>query len=717
VPSDALTFIIRGKDEFTQLLDKMVKGVKGVGDGFKGAGEMATKGFQVAGKALKSLGDGALKVAKTIGKGFKTAFDGIKKGAKLAAAGFTAAVGGMGVALGAVTKSAASFDNAMREVWTLTDWNRKQFSDWKREVLDFSTDYADMPTTVAQGFYSLISASRAGAGQMDVLRAAADLSVAGLSNMDSTMGLIVSGLNSFQWESGRASEMADLLFTTIKEGQTRMVWLEQYLTKMFGPMATLGMDPGKGLAAFATMTAALGEKMNPTAVTAMSNAISQLYSFKPSKDTPEWLANLMETVQGQEFDQAITTIKEFTDTLPNAQKRFAALTEIAGGKRAGLALGVLINNFDMFQQKLDAFANSAGASGEATRKIKEGLTYQVKMLWSNVVALSTGIGEVFLPVITRVVTKLGEWQKQLAQIDFSSIWEGLLSGGEETVPKVQELFAFIKQEFMTGLDPTSAIGSLVYALFGTIQKVAGSIWKPLEVEFGLVVDSMMVKLQAGFLETVAMFVDEMSKSWAGRRMGFTSESAKALRTRAQATRTVYEYDEPKRAAIREEAWKTFATEMQALPGFLEGELGNVGQQVSEAMEGLTQRLSQFMIEEKTRAQEIKQGAVAAEIQTPQEWAEARDLLGMGGVTPEAAPGPSVGAAPALEDVELSFTRFGDKYFDVAGLEMIAIENLQEATENVEARQFELEKEVQTIVVTSETLKKTSRRRGNVPAPA
>jgi len=723
--SDALTFILRGRDEFSSVLDKLVKEVKNVGQGFKTAGEVATKGFDAAGRTLKSIGEKAGKIAKKIGDAFKSAFAVAKKAAAAATAGIAVGIGAVTVAVGAATKAAAAFDNAMREVWTLTDWSTEQFADWKREVLDFSTEYADMPVTVAQGFYSLISASRAGKDQFDVLTASADLAVAGLSDMDSTMGLVVSGLNAFKWESNRASEMADLLFTTIKEGQTRVQWLEQYLPKVFGPMATLEMDPRHGLAAFATITAALGEKMNPTAVTALANSMSKLATLKSpiaTKDNPlSAFQKAMQGIEEADFPGKIRKLKSALDTLPNAQAKFNALMEEMGDKRAALAMGILIKNFDMFEDKLASFADSTGAAGEAAQKVKSGLTYQMKMLHSNVIALATGIGEVFLPVISRVVTKVSDWTKELAKIDFKSIWDGLLTGGNESIPKVKELFAYIKDEFLSGLDTETATGSFVHALFMSVEKIAGTIWAPLQTEFEVAVERMMDTLRTGFLNVMADVAEAMAEAPGARFLGFTKETAEELRRKATVPRGVGLAKEQARELKRQAAWDKFAEDMKDIPAFVAAEWQHMTAEVDEGLAGLKTRLDAFKTET-ARAGEL---ARMSEI-TPEEMGAARELLGpseVGEIFPSEFPEASrlLGTAEqqvaGLDGVRGGFIEFAGKQYEIEGKQLTAINDLVAAIENVSERQGELEVEVGSLVVNAETLRETSKRRRNVPAPA
>lgn len=720
--ADAVVFVIRAKDEFDKTLKRLEHEVQGTGKASKEAAAQGKDAFDRFEKKMGGLSRVATATAQKIQSGFSKAFRAVGTAAKVGFAAIVAGSAAVATGLGASVKAAASFQKAMHEVWTLTDWNRDQLHDMSRQALEFSTQFAESPDVIAQAWYSLISGSRRGRGEMDLLSNTISLADAGLASVADSMSLMTSFLGSFAWGNEKSAKAADLLFTTIKEGQTRMDWLIQYGPTMFSQLRAAGVGVETGLAAFATLTASMGEKMNPAAVTAMTNAIQQIYARQITKDTPPWLANLLKLIKQQPFEQAIGTIKKFLDQFETQQQRFEKATLIGGEKRAGRAIITLVQNYDLLQQKLKAFSNTQGAAAEAAAKMRETLEYQYRRAKTAIEALGKSVGEVLVPPLTRVADKIADWAAELAKIDFSKVWESFMNADDAT-KEVDDLVNYLKTQLTSALDPTTLFGSFFSFIGEMISGVAKIIWIPIETEAEIMFNRLMARVKQMAFDIIADIAEELRTTRLGARLGITDETVAGFRMRAATAATEANAEwgaQGFRTALRRtEAEEQRSQALQDLKVTFSKGVDDLGKKMDAFTKGARERF-EAIAEVQAREARAALTGPATSANTPAALAMAGGLSFV-----DMARGLAAGQAEDItqarqeqtERLSESIIEFGGKVYGFSGKELEVLENTATSIEQIAARQDELETRLEAIRVTSETLRETSGRRSYAPSPA
>jgi len=192
--------VVETLDKVVKRLETLEKGVENTSKKAKTMGEKVSAGFKKAGNAAQDLSKKALKLGVAMG-----------------AAGL----------LGTIYKSisaAASFETKMREVSTLlgatAEPKMKKFNKAVRELAKTSSSTAN---DLASGLYQVISAGTKGtedaAGAMKLLDQANKMSVAGVSDVFSSVDVLTTSLNAWGASAEEATEFSDQMFKAVELGK------------------------------------------------------------------------------------------------------------------------------------------------------------------------------------------------------------------------------------------------------------------------------------------------------------------------------------------------------------------------------------------------------------------------------------------------------------------------------------------------------------------
>lgn len=534
---DKVLFTLMGKDQLSKVFQGLGKTVKGFGDEAKKASDTARESFSKLLSNLKDLGSKSAAIAKGMGSAFHSALSGVAKLGKAAFGSLAIGATGLVAGLGASVKAAGSYDHAMREVWTLTDWTREKFDEMSQSVIRASVTVPDSAATMAKSLYSLVSAGRDGAESIKLLNTAAKLGVAGVSDTETALGLLVSMLNAFGMETKDAMKAADMLFATVKAGQTTLEQMAQFIPVVFPTAKTIGADPREVLSMFAALTAAMGGKLNPQAASGLASALKVLYSQKVPENHP--LKDFIEQLRKMDPTKALAKIRSYIMQFPE-KERLAKLREIFPDATAAGAVATLLNNFSKLRDILkDMYKEAPGSVSAAFEIMSDDLITQSKMLWTNFQALSIQIGNIFLPAIKEVAGTLAEWVGILARINMSKVWEQIWGNPEEALPQVKKVMSIIKTEFFSltkelagGGVMTTFLGNIIMTIANVFSKLGKIIWTPLAAEASIIMDKLAIRAKIIFHEVMASFMESIKGTPLGRAMGATGGRIEDYRQKA-----------------------------------------------------------------------------------------------------------------------------------------------------------------------------------------
>ena len=183
----------------------------------------------------------------------------------------------------AITKMAMDFETQMANIFTLMDEGTIASRDWKNEVLDLSKKVPQSTDVLAKGLYDIVSAGIDAGKAMDVLEVASEAATAGLTDTAVSADAITSVLNAYSLEAEEATDVSDVLFTTIKYGKTTFAELGPAIGKVVATASAAGVPFEEVGAALATMT--ISGLNTDEAVTALNQTI--LSFLKPTDQAKE----------------------------------------------------------------------------------------------------------------------------------------------------------------------------------------------------------------------------------------------------------------------------------------------------------------------------------------------------------------------------------------------------------------------------------------------
>tara|TARA_R110002020_G_scaffold168202_3_gene356882 strand:+ start:1284 stop:4343 length:3060 start_codon:yes stop_codon:yes gene_type:complete len=219
-------------------------------------GSGMTQGLNQAGKEVDGFG-------KRIGSAVVT-------GVKVAAAAI-AAMTAKGVA------DFMSFEKKMAEVFTLmpdltADAEAQMTADMRNLAKTMGIDLID----ATNALYQAISAGVDKDNALEFLETAAKASIAGVSDLETSVAALTTIMNGYGMSAGKAEEISDVLFSTVKIGVTNFTELGDNIGKVTPLTSELGISIQEVGAMMAVLTKNLGKGKTAEAGTQLKSMLAEL---------------------------------------------------------------------------------------------------------------------------------------------------------------------------------------------------------------------------------------------------------------------------------------------------------------------------------------------------------------------------------------------------------------------------------------------------------
>jgi TP901 family phage tail tape measure protein len=301
-------------------------------------------------------------------------------------------VAGAAFAINGLVNSYAGFDNRIREIGTLLDdVTEKSLKKMSREVKMMAVQFGQSLDTMAKARYDIISAGFTDAADSaNILAEASKLAVGGVSTVAQTALSLTKMLNSFKLSATEAGSASDIMFTTVRLGQTTIDQLVGVLghVNAIANKAKLGL---KGLgASMAALTA--GGLNTEIAAVALRGALLAL-------DAPtQGAARAMEKagISVKHFNDGTMDIVETIRQFEGMDLK--SLNEFIPDVRAANAVAVLSNNVDKLAAAVKAMETSSGAADAAFAKMAKGAKFRIDQMKARFSSAATEMGNGLLPL-------------------------------------------------------------------------------------------------------------------------------------------------------------------------------------------------------------------------------------------------------------------------------------------------------------------------------
>ena len=300
-------------------------------------------------------------------------------------------VGAVSAKLVEGAKAGIDFARSIAEIETLLPGTERNTARLNDTLLQLSNNYGQSAQSQAKGFYDIVSAGVQGfSNQMDVLNTTNKIAIGGITDTATATNLLVTTMNAFQSQGATATKVADVLFTTVKQGVTTIPQLASAMGQVNAIASNAGVKLEEVGAAMAVLTKnGLRSTQAATALKAGITAFS-----KPTAEAKKLIKKL-----GIDFSTTAIKTKGFETVMRDLRKatggNVAVLEKLFSNVRARTSLIPLLSSkWEEFNKQLANFKDTSGAADAAFKRITETAGFQIDRLntaFTNLTAAVTSI--------------------------------------------------------------------------------------------------------------------------------------------------------------------------------------------------------------------------------------------------------------------------------------------------------------------------------------
>jgi|GEM_PF-2014226 len=299
------------------------------------------------------------------------------------------------------------FNESMAQIATLIPKSTSRVLELKDSVEKMAIATGKGTTDLARGLYEVVSAFGDSADSAKILEINAKAATAGASTTLDAIKLTSAVTKGYGDTSKEAMQkVSDLAFLTVKLGQTTFPELSVAMGAAVPVAKTLNVKVEELFASMATLTGVTG---NANEVTTQIQATMRGF-MKQSGGMVEALEKLK-----------VASVEEFiaTEGLVGALRKVIATTDgsldsigklFIRTEAVGAVLALTGTQAGVFDEKLKAMKNSAGATEEAFNEMTNGINksgFQMTVAKEKMSAAIIKLGDAVLPIFTSIATTVG----------------------------------------------------------------------------------------------------------------------------------------------------------------------------------------------------------------------------------------------------------------------------------------------------------------------
>ncbi len=342
-------------------------------------------------------------------------------------------------------KMMREFEQAMKEVETISEATQKNFKGISAEVFALSKNSPDGPAKLAKAYYQIVSAGYDGAEGMKLLETASKAATAGVTTTETAADGITTTLNAFKLSAEEADQVADAMFTTVKLGKTTFEQLSATLSQAAPLAAATGFSYQELLAAVASLT----KQGVPT-----SQAMTQIRAALQS----------VGKVLGDDVAKSMTLQNAFQALADKAGGSQNKLTEMVGSVEAvGAVLSLTGVNAAGAAKDLEDLGDSAGAADKAFKSMAGSNQNEWAILGNKIKATTEDIGNSMVEIssgLARFLSSALDDSDALKKsfddqrVELAKLKGALLSvtEGSEEYNRIKDQIMTNYPEFLSGID-------------------------------------------------------------------------------------------------------------------------------------------------------------------------------------------------------------------------------------------------------------------------
>ncbi|NFO32475.1 phage tail tape measure protein [Clostridium botulinum] len=315
--------------------------------------------------------------------------------------GVTLPLAGVGIATG---KMAMDFESNFAKVSTVLDSNVVNFDDYKKDILQASSDSKISVDEFSEAVYSSISASVDQTKAVEFTTNAMKLAKGGFTSGAKAVDVMTTAINGYKLKTEDATKISDLLITTQNLGKTTVDELASSMGSVIPIASAANYSIEELSTAYALMTKnGIATSEAGTYVKSMLSEITKSGSItdKALRElTKKGFADLKK--EGKSTTEIFSMLNEY------AKKNNITLKDMFGSVEAGSAAMVLASGEGKeYNEILQAMGSSAGATQSAFNKIDATPAEQLKGSLNRLKNAGIQLGESLIPMVNKGADLVG----------------------------------------------------------------------------------------------------------------------------------------------------------------------------------------------------------------------------------------------------------------------------------------------------------------------
>lgn len=454
-------------------------------------------------KEYKDFGDAAAQAIKQTGQNIKDVGDKTTQAGKNITQYVTGPIVGIGTA---AVKTAADFDEQMSKVSAISGATGKDLDDLRGKAREMGSKTKFSATEAGQAMEFMAMAGWKTGDMLDGVEGIMNLAAASGEDLASTSDIVTDAMTAFGLEAKDAGEFADVLAATSTNANTNVGLLGEsfkYCAPVAGAMGydvkdvatALGLMANNGIKGsqagtalrtlftnMAKPTEAMARTMDELGIS-LEDGNGNMKSFRdvmkdlrkgfgntkiPADELTKQLEELEKRYENGEITEKKYN-KEVDNLMTKAYGAEGALKAQAAASLAGKTgmsgLLAIVNSSDEdFKKLTNAVDNSKDSAQNMADTMQDNLSGQLTILKSQVEEAAISIGEVLMPTIRDIVTKVQEWVDK---------FNSLSDEQKKFIVKVALVIAAVGPLLIIIGTVVSSIGAIVTGVGGLIGLITG----------------------------------------------------------------------------------------------------------------------------------------------------------------------------------------------------------------------------------------------------
>ncbi|MBZ9690889.1 phage tail tape measure protein [Clostridium sp. M14] len=315
--------------------------------------------------------------------------------------GVTLPLAGVGIATG---KMAMDFESNFAKVSTVLDSNIVNFDDYKKDILQASSDSKISVDEFSEAVYSSISASVDQTKAVEFTTNAMKLAKGGFTTGAKAVDVMTTAINGYKLKTEDATRISDLLIVTQNLGKTTVDELASSMGSVIPIASAANYSIEELSTAYALMT------KNGIATSEAGTYVKSMLSeiTKSGSITDKALRELTNKGFADLKAEGKSTSEIFSMLNEHAKKNNITLKDMFGSVEAGSAAMVLASGEGKeYNEILQAMGSSAGATQSAFDKIDATPAEQLKGSLNRLKNAGIQLGESLIPMVNKGADLIG----------------------------------------------------------------------------------------------------------------------------------------------------------------------------------------------------------------------------------------------------------------------------------------------------------------------